>query len=191
MFDPFELSGEFFEGLAAIDEAIVERAAAEPCRDCGGPLHRGDYPRKPRGGVIVGGRVVRPPLQPLLRPRGMPPSGDAAVGSVPGPTSVRRGRGDRGERDRPDDDGGERGRTGDRGSGPYNASVAALVARPVHDEQRRSWSCRRGWCPPPSAAGCPPRCSSDSPSIRPRPSRSSWRGWRRSPRPAAPTDRAC
>ena len=52
MFDPFELRGEFFEGLVAIDEAIVERAAAEPCRDCGGPLHRGDYPRKPRGGVM-------------------------------------------------------------------------------------------------------------------------------------------
>jgi hypothetical protein len=53
MFDPFELRGEFFEGLVAIDEAIVERAAAEPCRDCGGPLHRGDYPRKPRGGRLA------------------------------------------------------------------------------------------------------------------------------------------
>jgi hypothetical protein len=53
MFDPFELGGEFFEGLLAIDEAIVEQAAAEPCRDCGGPLHRGDYPRKPRGGELA------------------------------------------------------------------------------------------------------------------------------------------
>lgn len=53
MFDPFELRGEFFEGLVAIDEAIVERAAEEPCRDCGGPLHRGDYPRKPRGGEVA------------------------------------------------------------------------------------------------------------------------------------------
>jgi hypothetical protein len=52
MFDPFELGIEFFEGLTAIDVAIVERAAEEPCRDCGGPLHRGDYPRKPRGGVL-------------------------------------------------------------------------------------------------------------------------------------------
>jgi hypothetical protein len=50
MFDAFELRSEFFEGLVAIDEAIVERAAEEPCRDCGGPLHRGDYRRKPRGG---------------------------------------------------------------------------------------------------------------------------------------------
>ena len=53
MFDPFELGIEFFEGLTAIDLAIVERAAEEPCRDCGGPLYRGDYPRKPRGGGIA------------------------------------------------------------------------------------------------------------------------------------------
>jgi hypothetical protein len=54
MFDAFELGIEFFEGLTAIDTAIVERAAEEPCRDCGGPLYRGDYPRKPRGGAITG-----------------------------------------------------------------------------------------------------------------------------------------
>jgi hypothetical protein len=52
MFDPFEMRREFFEGLTAVDEAIVRRAGAEPCRDCGGRLHRGDYPRKPRGGVV-------------------------------------------------------------------------------------------------------------------------------------------
>jgi hypothetical protein len=28
---------------AAVDAEIVDRAAAEPCRDGGGPLHRGDY----------------------------------------------------------------------------------------------------------------------------------------------------
>jgi hypothetical protein len=53
MFDAFELRGEFFEGLVAVDEAIVARAAEEPCRDCGGPLYRGDYPRKPRGGLFA------------------------------------------------------------------------------------------------------------------------------------------
>ncbi len=37
----------------AVDAAIVDRAAAEKCRDCGGPLHRGDYPRKPRGGLVA------------------------------------------------------------------------------------------------------------------------------------------
>ena len=50
MFDAFEMGIEFFEGLRAIDVTIVERAAEQPCRDCGGPLYRGDYPRKPRGG---------------------------------------------------------------------------------------------------------------------------------------------
>jgi hypothetical protein len=53
MFNLFELGIEFFEGLAAVDEAIVARAAEEPCRDCGGPLYRGDYPRKPRGGLLL------------------------------------------------------------------------------------------------------------------------------------------
>jgi hypothetical protein len=53
MFDRIELGIEFFEGLTAIDAAIVKRAAAEKCRDCGGPLYRGDYPRKPRGGVVA------------------------------------------------------------------------------------------------------------------------------------------
>jgi hypothetical protein len=52
MFGAFELGIEFFEGLVAIDEAIVERAAREGCRECSGPLYRGDHPRKPRGGLL-------------------------------------------------------------------------------------------------------------------------------------------
>lgn len=51
MFDRIELLREFFEGLTAIDEGIVERVAARRCVHCGGPLYRGDYPRKPRGGL--------------------------------------------------------------------------------------------------------------------------------------------
>jgi hypothetical protein len=53
MFDRIELGIEFLEGLVALDRSIVERAAQKPCRDCGGPLYRGDYPRKPRGGRIA------------------------------------------------------------------------------------------------------------------------------------------
>jgi hypothetical protein len=53
MFDPIELRGEFFEGLTRIDAVIVGQVAREPCRDCGGPLYRGDYPRKPRGGLLA------------------------------------------------------------------------------------------------------------------------------------------
>ncbi|MEO6420455.1 MAG: hypothetical protein ABIP39_13645 [Polyangiaceae bacterium] len=53
MFDQIELVGEFFERLTAIDEAITARVAAAACAFCGGPLHRGDYPRKPRGGLVA------------------------------------------------------------------------------------------------------------------------------------------
>ena len=134
----------------------MERAAEEPCRDCGGPLYRGDYPRKPRGGARRRGRGVRPPLQPVLRPRGMPPSRHAAVGSVPGPARVRRRRGDRGERGRAHDDGRERRRPSDGRAGAHDAPMAALVARARSRRPARSWSCRRAWCRPPSAARCPP-----------------------------------
>lgn len=54
MFDRIELGREFFARLRAIDEAIVAAVAAGGCRFCQGPLHRGDYPRKPRGGLIAG-----------------------------------------------------------------------------------------------------------------------------------------
>lgn len=53
MFDQIELAREFFERLTQIDAEIVARAAADGCRFCGGPLHRGDYPRKPRGGLMA------------------------------------------------------------------------------------------------------------------------------------------
>ena len=53
MFDEIEFGREFFEELTAIDAAILDRAAKEACRFCGGPLHRGDYARKPRGGLVA------------------------------------------------------------------------------------------------------------------------------------------
>ena len=53
MFDEIELGREFFEELTAIDEAILAKAGNAACRFCGGPLHRGDYARKPRGGLIA------------------------------------------------------------------------------------------------------------------------------------------
>ncbi len=53
MFDEIEFVREFFETLTAIDAAILVRAAKETCRFCGGPLHRGDYARKPRGGLLA------------------------------------------------------------------------------------------------------------------------------------------
>jgi hypothetical protein len=53
MIGVIELGREYFEKLKEVDQAIVARAAAERCRDCGGPLHRGDYPRKPRLGLLA------------------------------------------------------------------------------------------------------------------------------------------
>jgi hypothetical protein len=47
------LGVEFFMKLAKIDEEIAVRVAAEGCPVCGGPLHRGDYARKPRGGWLA------------------------------------------------------------------------------------------------------------------------------------------
>ena len=53
MLNGIELGGEFFDVLTTIDERIVERVAEGGCVYCGGPLHRGDFPRKPRGGLIA------------------------------------------------------------------------------------------------------------------------------------------
>src|SRR5260370_41096992 len=43
----------FWKELVAIDEQIAAAVAARGCPRCGGRLHRGDYARKPRGGVIA------------------------------------------------------------------------------------------------------------------------------------------
>jgi len=61
MFGELELGREFFVALERMDEEIARRVAAERCRACGGPLHRGDYDRKPRGGLIAaaGEELVR------------------------------------------------------------------------------------------------------------------------------------
>ena len=52
MFEEIELGSEFFEGLLAVDEAIRAQVAAAGCGFCGGRLHRSDFDRKPRGGVL-------------------------------------------------------------------------------------------------------------------------------------------
>lgn len=58
MFDQIELGCEFFEILMAVDVKILESAAGGRCPFCGGPLHRGDFQRKPRGGAIAVGAEV-------------------------------------------------------------------------------------------------------------------------------------
>ena len=53
MLHSFEIGDKIFALLVEIDEGIGERVRAVGCILCGGPLHRGDYPRKPRGGLLA------------------------------------------------------------------------------------------------------------------------------------------
>lgn len=47
------LDGNFFHALLQIDLAIVHQVDRAGCPQCGGPLHRSDYTRKPRGGALA------------------------------------------------------------------------------------------------------------------------------------------
>ena len=58
MLPTFSLGDKIFRWLVKIDEGTSRLVAAAGCQFCGGPLHRGDYPRKPRGGLLaVAGEV--------------------------------------------------------------------------------------------------------------------------------------
>jgi hypothetical protein len=135
MFDPIEMVREFFEGLTAIDRAIVDRVAEEPCRDCGGPLFTGGTSRaSPAAACGHLGRGVRPPLQPLLRPGRVPPPDHAPLGPIPGPTGVRRGRGGGGKRGGDDGDGRGRHRAGDGRPGAHDFSYGGNWHLPTFDQ---------------------------------------------------------
>lgn len=43
----------FWKQLVEVDERTAAKVAAAGCPHCGGRLHRGDYVRKPRGGLIA------------------------------------------------------------------------------------------------------------------------------------------
>lgn len=47
------LTVEFFASLERLDMMIAAKVAAGRCQHCGGPLHQGNYQRKPRGGSIA------------------------------------------------------------------------------------------------------------------------------------------
>lgn len=53
MVDQFAVGCEFFAQLQIEDERSARRVAAARCQICGGPLHRSDYDRKPRGALIA------------------------------------------------------------------------------------------------------------------------------------------
>lgn len=48
-----KVGGEVFSRLFKIDERIAGAVMETPCVACGGPLHRGNYERKPRGGALA------------------------------------------------------------------------------------------------------------------------------------------
>ena len=52
------IDDKLFQWLVQIDEATCREVAARGCPQCQGRLHRADYPRKPRGGLLgVAGEV--------------------------------------------------------------------------------------------------------------------------------------
>jgi hypothetical protein len=53
MLHALRLAGEFFARLEKIDKAIADAVAAGRCQHCEGPLHWGNYQRKPRGALLA------------------------------------------------------------------------------------------------------------------------------------------
>lgn len=53
MMPEWGLEAEFFVKLSEVDEKIAGAVAQGGCPHCGGPLHRADYERKPRGALIA------------------------------------------------------------------------------------------------------------------------------------------
>ena len=49
MSNDWQLDGNFWQHLLRVDLARAEQVRRGGCEDCGGPLDRSDYPRKPRG----------------------------------------------------------------------------------------------------------------------------------------------
>jgi len=80
MFDDVRLGYEFFAALERVDEEIARLVAAEGCDACDGPLHQGNYERKPRGGLIAPGGETSATRYSLCcgregcRKRSLPPS---------------------------------------------------------------------------------------------------------------------
>ena len=53
MLPSFKIGDNIFLLLVEMDEGIGARVKSGGCLLCGGPLHRSDYPRKPRGALLV------------------------------------------------------------------------------------------------------------------------------------------
>jgi len=55
MLHEFVFDVDFFARLDAIDARMAAQLAAQGCPFCGGPLHQGNYLRKPRGALLAPG----------------------------------------------------------------------------------------------------------------------------------------
>ena len=53
MWHSLVLGHQLLVELVEVDENITRQVAAAGCPECGGPLYRSDYDRKPRGGLLV------------------------------------------------------------------------------------------------------------------------------------------
>jgi hypothetical protein len=80
MMESFCLGSEFFEGLEREDAEIARQVALSGCPQCDGPLHRGDYDRKPNGALVAPAAEAHPRRFSLCcgregcRKRALPPS---------------------------------------------------------------------------------------------------------------------
>ena len=72
------LKEEFFAWMTDLDIRLAREVAAGRCPLCGGPLHQGNYERKPRGGLLAGaGEAFRTRYSLCCgwcRKRALPPS---------------------------------------------------------------------------------------------------------------------
>ena len=64
MLHDFELGVEFFSWLTEADRRLAWWVQAEGCQRCGGPLHQGNYRRKPRGATLATRAVASPKFGP-------------------------------------------------------------------------------------------------------------------------------
>ena len=134
MLHDLRLGVELFAWLSEMDREIARWVAIRGCRYCGGPLHQGNYRRKPRGAKMAeDGRGIRTSGLAVLRSRGLSAPDIAAVAEVSRATGVRGGGGTGGERAGTGAWGGF-GRQGDRGAGADAETMGCVVDRAVPAE---------------------------------------------------------
>jgi len=59
MLHQFQFAVEFFAWLDGLDRQLARWVAQLGCPHCGGPLHQGNYERKPRGALVEAPGIAR------------------------------------------------------------------------------------------------------------------------------------